>query len=256
MSQEGIQITNLVESSIVGIGVTCTVVWSIVNPTKTITRLLEDKAQKIVYCTYVHLDWQANKVVEILRSILGHSRAYFDPDDIKVIVRHIQSFREEARQAGRRSELIYWDAITKDDHEWSNYAIKESNREFYSAEAFLDAMPIIEKKGQDRFSSGISEWNPPPTLSSRAASLALSLPDRPGSRSRADLAEKCSHSVKQDSSGYYLCEVVFKPTSHGANKVEVGPRLLKFIVCTSYYHPDTWPEKRAVVLARELLRVQ
>ena len=236
-----VTIHHSVDESIVGNGVTCNMEWR----NHPIYTPIEDSTQKLIICTLCHLRWSAIEVGRAVNVLTGGQRP-FAGTDIKRISNHIHISRRDSHLAGDRLESIYWDAITRDDQEWRVYA--ETKLE--STEMAQSNLPILEKKVDDRFISGLPG---PSTFSKQEASDALRHRDREGLRSVQDLEQKFwISSVKTDSSGYILCEIQF--LVGGKKGPRIGPQLQKFIICTIYYNHLTWSEKDALDPARSFLK--
>ena len=247
----GITIKHSLEASTVGIGVTCPITWSYssrsksgdINPT---IQILEDRVQKFIICALVHLRWSQAHVAHAIKEILdyGGDKLLLNDTHMKQISDYIYDSAQESHRSGNELESIYWEAITRRDKNWCDWA----KRDPHFTEASLADMPILVKKGQDHFHCGIPGYNPirPQRLSWTDADKDLG--GRPGLTSMDELEAKYPISVRKDSSGYTLYDITIR---RGA---KVRPELQKFLICTVFYHPRLWAERRAIAPAREFFR--
>lgn len=242
--RSGVTIDHSRKASIVGIGVTCPISWSYSKPSTggTTTRILEERVQKFLICALVHLDWKETQVARAIKGILNYPGQSLLPSGthMEQISDYIHDSFRKSHRNGNEQELFYWEAITRFDEEWCDWA----KRDRHYTEASLADMPILVKTGQDQFHCGIPGYIPirPQRLSWTAA--VEDLRDRPGLKSTEELEAKYQISVRNDSSGYTLYDITLP---RGA---KVRPELQKFLICTVFYHPFIWTVHRAITPAR------
>ena len=231
--------------SIVGVGTTCTMIYTYYDP-KVHNVHVGDSAQKYIYCAFSYLKLGYTMVTTTVQPLLRNSSINLPGNALQRIVDRIESEKQKSLQADNLLESRYWTDITRIDEEWCGFA----RDTWPNSTAFIQGMPVLRKEVLLPWWTGLDYQINPPTASKQKASEALTDPKKRGERTEVGLKQRISHSVHKDSSGYTLCEIVHKV---GGNRVQVGPQIQKFTACTIFYHFETWDAQRTITPARLMM---